>query len=277
MNRTIFHVRRLGADDSARSREAAQLPLAIDFHGRLSRRQFLRGAGVGVLALIAPSWARAARLPLAAPRPDLNVVVRWNDAALQGVRDSKLGPPMVARALAIVHTCVYDAWAAYDKDAIGTRLGGSLRRPADERTLENKSAAISFAAYRAAVDLFPGSKATVFDPLLRELGYDPRDTATDGSAAGIGNAAAKAVLDFRHRDGANQLGDEPGGAGVPYADYTGFVPANEPMDMRGPLDVSSVHDPSAWQPLRYVDGTGTLVTQQFVGAQFFRVTPFALR
>jgi hypothetical protein len=42
-----------------------------------------------------------------------NVVVRWNAAALQGVRDSRIGPPMVARALAIVHTCIFDAWAAY--------------------------------------------------------------------------------------------------------------------------------------------------------------------
>jgi hypothetical protein len=35
-----------------------------------------------------------------------NIVIEWDNAALQGVRDSKLGPPMVARALAIVHTCV---------------------------------------------------------------------------------------------------------------------------------------------------------------------------
>jgi hypothetical protein len=46
------------------------------------------------------------------------IVVQWNKAALQGVRDSKIGPPMVARALAIVHTCMYDAWALYDDRAI---------------------------------------------------------------------------------------------------------------------------------------------------------------
>src|SRR5260370_29897318 len=57
-----------------------------------------------------------------------NIVIQWNNAALQGVRDSKVGPPMVARALAIVHTCIYDAWAAYDKHALGTQLGGSLRQ-----------------------------------------------------------------------------------------------------------------------------------------------------
>jgi len=56
---------------------------------------------------------------------------------------------MVARALAIVHTCIYDAWAAYDNRAIGTRLGGALRRPPQEHTRANKETAISFAAYRA--------------------------------------------------------------------------------------------------------------------------------
>ena len=39
------------------------------------------------------------------------------------------GPPIVARVLAVVHTCMYDAWAAYDDVAVGTRLGNTLRRP----------------------------------------------------------------------------------------------------------------------------------------------------
>src|SRR5713226_7510987 len=101
-------------------------------------------------------------VPLLGQTPD--VVVQWNNAALQGVRDSKLGPPMVARALAIVHTCIFDAWSAYDKKAVGTQLGGSLRRPESERTAANKNKAISFAAYRAVVDLFRIDKTTVFDP-----------------------------------------------------------------------------------------------------------------
>src|SRR5258708_22459230 len=95
-----------------------------------------------------------------------NVAIQWNQAALQGVRDSKLGPPMVARALAIVHTCIYDAWSAYDKDALGTQFGGSLRQHPSQRHIANKNKAISFAAYRALVDLFPGDKTKVFDPLM---------------------------------------------------------------------------------------------------------------
>src|SRR5260370_28552595 len=126
-----------------------------------------------------------------------NVVLSWNAAALQGVRDSRIGPPMVARALAIVHTCVFDAWAAYDKRAIGTRLGDRLRRPTRERTLANKNEAISFAAYRALVDLFAVDKATVFDPLMIRSGYDPKTLTTDPSTpAGIGNVACAAVLAF---------------------------------------------------------------------------------
>jgi hypothetical protein len=67
-----------------------------------------------------------------------------------------------------------------------------------------------------------------------------------------------------------------GTQGVPYADYTGYVPVNDPMDIREPFDPSGVHDPSSWQPLRYVDGAGSVVTPGFVGAQWHRVTTFAV-
>jgi uncharacterized protein DUF6851 len=80
------------------------------------------------------------------------VVVQWDGVALQGIRDSKLAEPMVSRALAIVHTCMYDAWAAYDERAVATQLGGALRRPAGERTLAIKQRAISYAAFRALSD-----------------------------------------------------------------------------------------------------------------------------
>jgi hypothetical protein len=251
---------------------------------RLSRRELLSAAGAGAALLFLPSLAgKAAAAGRAVDFADCrscwkSVVIEWNEAFLQGVRESKLGPPMVARALAIGHTCIYDSWAAYERTAVGTRLGGHLRRPPAERTLANKKQAISFAAYRAAVDLFPGSTSSVFDPLMQRLGYDPGNLSTDRrTPAGVGNLAAKAVLDFRHRDGANQLGDESGGVpGLPYSDYTGWKPVNDPMDVRLPFDPGLVHDPNAWQQLRYLDGTGAVVTPGFVGAQWQRVTPFAL-
>ncbi len=57
-------------------------------------------------------------------------------------------PPFGGRTLAVVHNAMYDAWAACDAKAVGTRFGGGLRRPAAERTEANKRKAVSFAAHR---------------------------------------------------------------------------------------------------------------------------------
>src|SRR5918995_3926257 len=77
------------------------------------------------------------------PRADDNVVLRWDEQTLAAIRALKTGPPVNARALAIIHTAMYDAWAAYDAVAVGTRLGGTLRRPPAERTLAYRSLAVS--------------------------------------------------------------------------------------------------------------------------------------
>jgi hypothetical protein len=199
------------------------------------------------------------------------VVVIWDSAALQAVRNTRLGPPMVSRALAVVHTCIYDAWTAYDARALGTRFDRALRRPARERTRWNEEKAISFAAYRALTDLFSSEESTVFDPLMRALGYDPADSSTDpATPSGIGNLACAAVLAFRHHDGSNQLGDLHSGA---YSDWTGYAPVNPSSTV--PVIPALVNDPNHWQPLTYFDSTN-VVTQKFVGAQWGHVIPFAM-
>jgi hypothetical protein len=199
------------------------------------------------------------------------VVGLWNSAALQGIRDSKLGAPMVARALAMVHTCMYDAWAAYDEHAVGTQLVDALRRSAAERTLANKEQAISYAAYRALSDVLPIDTNSVYIPLMKRLGYDPNDNSTDiETPTGIGNVACAAVLEFRHRDKANQLGDLAQGA---YSDWSGYAPMNTPSPIPARTRLAN---PDRWQPLTYVNSTGELVAQRFVGAQWCFVTPFAL-
>lgn len=199
------------------------------------------------------------------------IVIQWDNATLQGIRDAKLGAPMVARALAIVHTCMYDAWAAYDELAFGTQLQGALRRPLSERTLANKERAISYAAYRALVDVLPVDKDSVYDPLMKQLGYDVHDDSTDiDTPAGIGTVACAAVLEYRHHDKSNQLGDLAQGI---YSDWTGYVSANKPSSV--PVRTSGL-DPNRWQPLTYVDTYGNLVTQRFAGAQWCDVAPFAM-
>jgi hypothetical protein len=194
---------------------------------------------------------------------DTSVVLRWNAEVLQAIRDTRMPPPQVARALAVIHTSMYDAWAAYDDRAAGTRLGDALRRPAIERTDAMKAAAVSHAAYRAAIDLFPSRREAIFTPLMQALGYAPDLQNFDpATPAGLGNRAAVAVLEFRHDDGANQLGDRTPG-GVPYADYTGYTAVN---------DAATLTDPNRWQPLLQADGQ----PQRFLVPQWRHVVPFAL-
>jgi len=200
-----------------------------------------------------------------------SLVQRWNAAILQGVRDSRMGAPMASRVLAIVHTCIYDAWAAYDNKATGTQLGGALRRPFAERTPTNKERAVSYAAYRALSDVLPAGTESIYNPLMRQLGYDPTDTSTDiETPTGIGNVACAAVLEFRHHDKSNQLGDLAQGT---YADWSGYSPANPPAMVPARADAT---DPNHWQPLVYIDSTGSLMTQHFAAAHWCFVTPFAL-
>ena len=202
------------------------------------------------------------------------IVSHWNEAALGELRRGKLGPPVAARALAIAHTCMYDAWAAYDRVAVGTVLGATLRRQPAEHTDANKAEAISVAAHRCLVNLFPAGAARLA-AVMTEHGYDPGDVSTDVSfPAGVGNVAAAAVIEARRHDGSNQYGDLHPGA---YADYTGYVPRNAPMAFCTPLlDVCpalDVADPLHWQPL--VSDRG--VTQSFIAPHWERVTPFALQ
>ena len=65
----------------------------------------------------------------AATSAEPNAAKHWNSAALQGIRDAKLGAPVVARALAIDDTCMYDAWAAYDEHSQPDSGTGRAVRP----------------------------------------------------------------------------------------------------------------------------------------------------
>ena len=126
-----------------------------------------------------------------------------------------------------------------------------------EHTLENKNKAVSFAAYATLVDLFP-SRQEDFALQMKELGYsvDGSDTSTP---AKIGATAAHAVIQYRHKDGANQLGG--------YADTTGYQPVNTP---------DQVNDRWRWQPLRVPLGSPTGKVQKALTPQWAEVVPFGM-
>ena len=233
---------------------------ALKWHSRMRTSSLVFLVGVGHAAFCYSEGKLA-----------LDVVGEWENISLIEGRVSKLPTPEVSRALAVVNTCMYDAWVAYDSVADGTQLKDALRRPASERTEENKKIAVSYAAFRALSDVLPVGIQSGYIPLMKRLGLSPSDQSADlTQPSGIGNVACGAVLEYRHRDGSNQLGDlNPG----PYTDWTGYAPRNKPTGL--PM-TAIVSDSEHWQPLTFVNGSADRVTQTFAGAQWGRVTPFAL-
>ncbi|MGE0492084.1 MAG: vanadium-dependent haloperoxidase [Vulcanimicrobiota bacterium] len=195
----------------------------------------------------------------------------WLDTILEvSARDvERFGarPTILSRQMAIPLTAAYDAWALYDERARPTRLDPTLRRPSLERTQANKERAIAYATYRTLLDQFPSSSDYIRSQMV-ERGFDPDDADLDpATPVGIGNRAALAVLDYRHHDGANQLGDELGSNGKPYSDYTMYRPVN-PTDR--------ILDPDCWQPLPFSDGKGGYFYPGFLTPHWYRVRPLAL-
>ncbi|NJR68836.1 MAG: vanadium-dependent haloperoxidase [Synechococcales cyanobacterium CRU_2_2] len=185
-----------------------------------------------------------------------DAVLRWNETTLKAISLAKLGPTPTSRAIGIVTTSMYDAWAAYDQRAIGTTLGNSLQVSAEHINDSNKQTALSFAAYRTLSDLFP-AQTELFNQLMTELGYDPQLATTETtSAAGIGNYVSQQLIASRRADGSNQLGG--------YADISNYQPLNRWND---------IQDPAHWQPLS-LDG-GQKV-QTFLTPHWGKVTSFAL-
>lgn len=239
-------------------------------HQRLSRAFRRHSQSQARLTPVAGALLAALATPAhAVPGVDAtdNIINQWNDATLEAIRITHPGPPMVARMLAVVNTCSFDAWATFDNKARGTRFDRLLKAPAALRTPAAKQEAVAYAAYRAALDLFPqADQQAYFRSLMSEQGYDPdNNTLNTNTAAGLGNKTCKAVLDFRHRDKSNQRGEMNGGA--PYSDWTGYQPVNTP---------DAINDPNRWQPLRVPDGHGGFVDQKFIAPHWGRVKPFGI-
>lgn len=176
-------------------------------------------------------------------------------------------PTVGSRMLAIVVTCMHDAWAAYDPKASGSVLGDGLRRPERERVPEARRLAMASATHAALLFLFPEDRKFM-DAKFKAMGFDPLNASLDpASPVLVGHLAAKAVLDMRRTDGANQLGDEVGSDGKPYSDWTFYQPVN-PVDR--------IVDPDRWQPIPFDDGKGGKLIVPFLTPHWYRVKPFGI-
>ena len=242
------------------------------------------------LALGGPQTGGAASAQTTPPPSDRagrSVARAWNEALLEAIRSDFARPTVHARNLFHVSAAMYDAWAGYDDAAtpylLNQERGGAACSlgpvPAPPDVAAARDEAVSYAAYRVLAHRFlnsPGALDTLplLDSLLAALGYDPAVTTTDVSRpAGLGNAVAACVIAYGLADGANEA------LGYAISDY---APANPPLVLAEPGNPDLV-DPNRWQPLQFetfIDQSGNEVpggAPPFVGPEWGRVTPFALR
>lgn len=208
--------------------------------------------------------------PTTEPLGKNNLAYRWGQLALTATANDtekfKPRPTITSRYLALIFVSVFDAWSRYDAKAIPVYLDGVERRPTEEQILKNKEIAISYAAYNAMKEYYY-SDSTLFKEFMMELGYDPNNTSMDpNTPEGIGNLAAKAVIEARKGDGSNQYGEVEGSNGQPYFDYTGYNPVNS---------VEENVDPNRWQPKYFSDGKGGQFAPGCLTPFWYKVKPIS--
>ena len=206
------------------------------------------------------------------PKGADNIAYRWSEMAITATANDtemfKPRPTITSRFLGLIFVSVFDAWSRYDEKAVPVYLDGVERRPSDEQTLKNKEIAISYAAYRAMNEYYYSDKE-LFTNFMVELGLDPNNESLDPTTPeGIGNLAAKAVIEARKGDGANQYGEEEGSNGIPYFDYTGYEPVN-PVDQN--------NDPNRWQPKYFSDGKGGKFAPSCLTPFWDKVKPVSMK
>ena len=197
--------------------------------------------------------------------PTPTIVTHWNTLTLEAIKATATPPPRAARALAMVHTAMYDAWTAYRPCELSTTTGSLLRRPTPEQDKDNRRKAFSYAAYRVLQSVFwcdlPAEKKDMFSDCLCDIGYDPDDNSLDiATPQGIGNLSARLIIEARAGDESNLHGTLATGH---FADFTGYKPLNTPDEVKNKY---------RWQPLRNKAG----VVQSFLLPHWGLVRPFAL-
>jgi len=200
-----------------------------------------------------------------------NLAYKWGEVAMECTADDterfKPRPTVTSRYLGLIWTAAFDAWSRFDDKAIPVYLKNVERRPIAERSLKNKEAAISYAIYRTMMKYY-FSDSIMLTKKMKEFGFDPNNHSLNPSTAvGIGNLAAKFVIEARLFDGSNQTGTIAGSDGTPFSDYTGYHPINT---------ADSLTDLVHWQPKYFSDGQGGKYAPGCLTPHWYKVKPLML-
>jgi len=213
------------------------------------------------------------------------VARQWNEEILAAIRIDFPAPTVHSRNLFHLSAAMWDAWAAYDTEAIGYLHNESAVVPDGSSLEEARNEAISYAAYRVLQHRYSFSTSvfttiSALEDRMAALGYDPAKTSTEGdSPDALGNRIAATVISFGEEDGANESAS-PG-----YTDDTGYSPVNAPLILstndtaaRYPFGWS---DLNRWQPLAFSvaftqNGQIASKVQQYVSPHWGSVKAFGL-
>ncbi|MBN8246058.1 MAG: vanadium-dependent haloperoxidase [Verrucomicrobia bacterium] len=231
------------------------------------------------------------------PNPDYSIARNWNERILEGIRMDTPHPPGQARNLFSFSVCMYDAWAAYDANAVGFVYRGKHTAP---DVAAARREAISYAMYRMMLERHAFSRTAtnqaVRNPeFMSLLGYDPENVSRDTSTpAGVGNSVYDAVSAYFLEDGSRQSAGTPfptANPPVAYPDYPvghprRYVFVNGMMDpfRSGTMDTNnnnSLLDVNKWQRLIVAgsidqNGFPQNPLQGYLGAQWLWVRSFSL-
>ncbi len=175
-------------------------------------------------------------------------------------------PSVTSRILGLIATGMYDAWTRFDDVHVPVYLTDVPRVENSSRTLANKEIAISYAAYRTAMEYF-FSDSLLLTEYMMGLGLDPMDHSLDPTTAvGIGNLAARAIIETRKNDGSNHYG-EMDSQGKRYSDYIDYQPVNDPYNN---VDINR------WQPKLFDDGKGGKYAPRCLTPYWQEVAPLLL-
>jgi hypothetical protein len=136
---------------------------------------------------------------LMAPLPaQADMVLDWNEFALQSIRNASSPPPVSSRALAITHAAIYDSVNSIYKtnQKYYTQLSGY--------TTASPAAAVAAAGYTSLLALYPGQAATLLANYTASLITIP-DTPAKTLGISLGQQVANTMLTLRSTDGWNTV------------------------------------------------------------------------
>lgn len=226
----------------------------------------------------------------------LTLVSQWNELALDAVRSGKAKPTLTAYQLFLVSAAMYDAYTTYDSSAAPYSLVPGSVDKGGESDAAALHEAVSQAAYRALVYLFPAyeNRYGYFHQYLADLGYKPLSGAASEAQlsygpSAVGFQAVRAFVEARRHDGSGLLNGFRESSTLVYPDP--YEPVNSPDPIADTGEFGADFNPNHWQPLRVPTGTvvdeadqpvidslnlDSFGDQQFLSPHWGGVTPFAL-